>query len=370
MSTAINITVNDGGLPVRNRQQVAANRQAFVQNVATEKSTALGIDQRSQDRIAQGRDPATGALLIPPSSTGALGVSGGNIPRLNQQPAANRRLTEEYFYLFRPDSGPISGGAWSAKGNGIQIPSLLIPDPELEETLGGTRRVNTKPSMLSYGNNSLIADNAMINSTYVPGVKNFTYELKAALRGNAVRTIKPQREAREVIIEAQVLSPPHPRLTLESSGTFNYVLIEVGLFQILRRSSAQVSFSIGNPGGSGIPREDNLLSLILTDASLSVLDAGVSLNNNNFLSIKLIVSKKSLNANVYLDNVLGGSFQMSTETRDSLLTDSSPGLVIEFGAATTPYVVNVPVTGAEFGGPTPYTAGVSAIKNLKITWRL
>lgn len=100
MSTAINITVNDGGLPVRNRQQVAANRQAFVQNVATEKSTALGIDQRSQDRIAQGRDPATGALLIPPSSTGALGVSGGGIPRLNQQPAANRILGDSSVWLI------------------------------------------------------------------------------------------------------------------------------------------------------------------------------------------------------------------------------------------------------------------------------
>ena len=83
MSTAINITVDDGGLPARNRQQVAANRQALVQKIAREQSTALGLDKRSQERIAQGRDPATGALLIPPAS-------GGGIPRLNQQPAANR----------------------------------------------------------------------------------------------------------------------------------------------------------------------------------------------------------------------------------------------------------------------------------------
>jgi hypothetical protein len=86
MSTAINITVDDGGLPARNRQQVAANRQALVQKIAREQSTALGLDKRSQDRIAQGRDPATGALLIPPAS-------GGGIPRLNQQPAANRQTT-------------------------------------------------------------------------------------------------------------------------------------------------------------------------------------------------------------------------------------------------------------------------------------
>jgi hypothetical protein len=93
MSTAINITVDDGGLPARNRQQVAANRQALVQKIAREQSTALGVDKRSQERIAQGRDPATGALLIPPASTGALGAFGGGIPRLNQQPAANRVTT-------------------------------------------------------------------------------------------------------------------------------------------------------------------------------------------------------------------------------------------------------------------------------------
>ena len=91
MSTAINITVDDGGLPARNRQQVVANRQALVQKIATEKSAALGVDQRSQERIAQGRDPVTGAPLIPPTSTGTLGASGGTIPRLNQQPAANRQ---------------------------------------------------------------------------------------------------------------------------------------------------------------------------------------------------------------------------------------------------------------------------------------
>lgn len=100
MSTAINITVDDGGLPARNRQQVAANRQAFVQNVAAEKSAALGVDQRSQDRIAQGRDPSTGALLVPPISTGALGAFGGNIPRFDQQPAANRLSSSPWPELW------------------------------------------------------------------------------------------------------------------------------------------------------------------------------------------------------------------------------------------------------------------------------
>jgi hypothetical protein len=151
MSTAINITVDDGGLPARNRQQVAANRQAFVQNVATEKSTALGVDKRSQERIAQGRDPATGALLIPPASTGALGASGGGIPRLNQQPAANR------VNLAAPENPLVLD--FSTAGNPITYPAGAG---------GGVFRLKRLTGKAKYKGNLLDSRYAAVTSDLLP----------------------------------------------------------------------------------------------------------------------------------------------------------------------------------------------------------
>jgi hypothetical protein len=84
MSTTINVTVDDGGLPAKNRQQTAANRQAFVQGRASQQAAQQGTDQRAADRKAAGLDPATGRPL---ASAGAS----SRLPRIQQEPAANRR---------------------------------------------------------------------------------------------------------------------------------------------------------------------------------------------------------------------------------------------------------------------------------------
>jgi hypothetical protein len=83
MSTTINVTVDDGGLPAKNRQQTAANRQAYVQGRASQQAAQQGADQRAADRRAAGLDPTTGRPL---ASAGAS----SRLPRIDQEPAANR----------------------------------------------------------------------------------------------------------------------------------------------------------------------------------------------------------------------------------------------------------------------------------------
>ena len=83
MSTTINVTVDDGGLPAKNRQQTAANRQAFVQGQASQQAAQQGADQRAADRRAAGLDPTTGRPL---ASAGAS----SRLRRIDQKPAANR----------------------------------------------------------------------------------------------------------------------------------------------------------------------------------------------------------------------------------------------------------------------------------------
>jgi hypothetical protein len=93
MSTTINVTVDDGGLPAKNRQQTAANRQAFVQGRASQQAAQQGADQRAADRRAAGLDPATGRPL------GSAGAS-SRLPRIEQEPAANRRGGAETWILY------------------------------------------------------------------------------------------------------------------------------------------------------------------------------------------------------------------------------------------------------------------------------
>ena len=103
MSTTINVTVGDGGLPERNRQQTAANRQAYVQGKASEQAAQTGLERRAADRTAAGLDPATGRILVP--------SSGGGFRRLDQQPAANRRPGGDIGFVLAPGRTifPVSG---------------------------------------------------------------------------------------------------------------------------------------------------------------------------------------------------------------------------------------------------------------------
>lgn len=100
MSTTINVSIGDGGLPERNRQQTAANRQAYVQGKASEQAAQLGESQRAADRAAAGLDPVTGTPLTPGSSS--------RLQRLDQQPAANRRRAEaDQLILYWPSELPV-----------------------------------------------------------------------------------------------------------------------------------------------------------------------------------------------------------------------------------------------------------------------
>ena len=105
MSTTINVTVDDGGLPAKNRQQTAANRQAYVQGRASQQAAQQGANQRAADRRAAGLDPTTGRPL-------AFAGASSRLPRIDQEPAANRRLAPSklsIYYTDQSDSIFISG---------------------------------------------------------------------------------------------------------------------------------------------------------------------------------------------------------------------------------------------------------------------
>jgi hypothetical protein len=104
MSTTINVTVDDGGLPAKNRQQTTANRQAFVQGRASQQAAQQGVDQRAADRRAAGLDPTTGRPL---ASAGAS----SRMKRIDQEPAANRKGDE--FFLLRPSGPSTESGVFS-----------------------------------------------------------------------------------------------------------------------------------------------------------------------------------------------------------------------------------------------------------------
>jgi hypothetical protein len=99
VTTRITVTTGDGGLLDRNAQQQAAARQAALVKAQAEKATALGNEQLRKERIAQGRDPATG---LPLPSFGTTST----IRRLDQQPAANRRRMPKSLVIWYPAKAP------------------------------------------------------------------------------------------------------------------------------------------------------------------------------------------------------------------------------------------------------------------------
>jgi hypothetical protein len=117
MSTRINITIDSGGLLDRNAQQTAANRQAKVLADQRAAAETLGVERRAADRIAAGLDPLTGLPASTPSSA-------STINRLDQEPAANRRLKDVPLHIawigqsFRfDDEGEASGKYYVGSGN-------------------------------------------------------------------------------------------------------------------------------------------------------------------------------------------------------------------------------------------------------------
>ena len=144
MSTTINVTVDDGGLPAKNRQQTAANRQAFVQGQASQQAAQQGADQRAADRRAAGLDPATGRPL---ASAGAS----SRLPRIQQEPAANRKAGA-FIEVLPPTlllpASPLAAETepdfqaevrrwWSVKSSGIAQPigfGDYAPFPEFENS--------------------------------------------------------------------------------------------------------------------------------------------------------------------------------------------------------------------------------------------
>lgn len=336
MSTAINITVDDGGLPARNRQQVAANRQAFVQNVTAEKSAALGVDQRSQDRIAQGRDPATGALLIPPISTGALGTSGGNIPRLNQQPAANRQLDKEEtaFYFFKPDSGPDSNGIWQARGSGIVLPA------ELQTTDFPDSSAN-QGKIITYFTGSAVSVNiSLLNSGGPSGP--FNSRIGGIVEGIAARSLKPNVAAKKVIIEFSLKSGISGGGTAQAFSATSTTVTVGSVFQV---------FAIDAPDASYI------------QASLAGTQRFLPATPTSLTKVRAVVTRNSTQAVVYVDdNEDPIVFAVDPELTAQYLLASSLGVQIGIGSG---------VQRVNFGDPFPaISTGTPEAKDIRITWYL
>ncbi len=124
MTTRITVTTGDGGLVERNAQQQAAARQASLVKAQADKAAALGESQLRQQRIAQGRDPATGLLLPSPSS---------RLRRLDQQPAAFRTTSSDTI---------------------IALPSnitAILPDDEGDYYINGPLNANKPVSYAYYG---------------------------------------------------------------------------------------------------------------------------------------------------------------------------------------------------------------------------
>ena len=119
MTTRITVTTGDGGLLERNAQQQAANRQGTLVKGQAEQAAELGDSQLRAERIAQGRDPATGRSLPSAGSTSRL-------TRIDQDPAAFRGGEE--FFLLRPTAGPTDGS----------IPLLSRKLPAQLSVIGGT----------------------------------------------------------------------------------------------------------------------------------------------------------------------------------------------------------------------------------------
>lgn len=334
MSTAINITVDDGGLPARNRQQVAANRQAFVQNVAAEKSTALGVDQRNQDRIAQGRDPATGALLVPPTSTGAPGSSGGNIPRLNQQPAANRQLDKEEtaFYFFKPDAGPDSIGTWQARGNGIVLPA------ELYSTLNVVNTNIHEGKFFLYYTGDAVGGNMglfLFDGTTSASVGG-------SIAGTAERSLKPNVAAKKIIVELSLQSPvagdggPTGSSGASTSVTAGFL---------------NVNAANGSTGESFVEASGLGGSVLLPAGPLSLT------------KVKAILSKNSLQVPIYVNDAEDPTIMaINPELRDNALLSSACSVSVDMGAGTGKQNFTDPWGSAPTGNP--------RAKDIRITWYL
>jgi hypothetical protein len=114
VTTRITVTTGDGGLLDRNAQQQAAARQAALVKAQAEKAAALGNEQLRRERIAQGRDPATG---LPLPSFGTTST----IRRLDQQPAANRQVGTGTGWLLVPS------GDYDQDLNGFRTAARRLP---------------------------------------------------------------------------------------------------------------------------------------------------------------------------------------------------------------------------------------------------
>jgi hypothetical protein len=109
MSTNINITVGGNGLLQQSAQFTQANRQAQLQRTSRAAAERQGVTALQQERIAQGRDPVTGApLAVPNSSSSAMARFGpSRTPRIDQQPAASPiRTAQDQSVLLYPRINP------------------------------------------------------------------------------------------------------------------------------------------------------------------------------------------------------------------------------------------------------------------------
>jgi hypothetical protein len=185
MSTTINVTVDDGGLPAKNRQQTAANRQAFVQGKASQQAAQQGADQRAADRRAAGLDPATGRPL---TSAGAS----SRLPRITQEPAANRATAIKLGWHFYEEN------FLDVNGPGVvqyytQFFKELVPEAEgvpIEDINSKAIKLTDDPSKVKYSlarvdwetSSNCGGSNSLVQSAYMTAAVKTSRPIFLAVR--------------------------------------------------------------------------------------------------------------------------------------------------------------------------------------------
>jgi hypothetical protein len=225
MSTTINVTVDDGGLPAKNRQQTAANRQAFVQGKASQQAAQQGADQRAADRRAAGLDPATGRPL---ASAGAS----SRLPRITQEPAANRQ--GKAFIQFLPPtvllpSSPLPPDAepgfqalvrqwWSVKSSRIAQPIGL------GDYASGAETESAKLPLFQSSDDFLTIPPDTINTDLIGNYTNTT----AFANANTSMFSPRLTSVSEITFEGLIKIPPLGSTSV-STGTYGFSDIRVQL---------------------------------------------------------------------------------------------------------------------------------------------
>lgn len=322
MSTTINVTVDDGGLPARNRQQTAANRQAFVQGQASQQAAQQGADQRAADRRAAGLDPATGRPL---PSAGAS----SRLPRIQQEPAANRKGGHLLFIV--PSSAPTTAGSYTLPDQWSDLfptgnpprrwwnptaqrgfrPRLSFLEPPIDDPgqfipgvlVDGYVTYNEAEQCFEANNNLITAQPEVFS-----GGRSM---LHYSIAGSAFDSI---RNLRTITVELEILMQAIPDVIYNGNSIGTGATIRL-FSRVDDDISGSISISINSSGSiaipntgpnAGIDQGGYSYTVSLGPASDSFTAASVNFNPSDWMAIKVVID--------------GGSLALNQEATDGTLT--------------------------------------------------